>query len=132
MSVFVSPYNPVQQAGVRAKNPPDLIIASRAPTTLDYGYFLGSFWLYVGNSLWTLLSTVISPSVKSANWANLGGTGVVSSVSGTANQVTVSPTTGAAVVSLPVAITAPGSLTTTTSLAATTTVTAGTGVIATL
>lgn len=36
---------------------------------------------------------------------------LVTSVTGTANQVTVSPTTGAAVVSLPSAITTPGTLT---------------------
>lgn len=36
---------------------------------------------------------------------------LVTSVTGTANQITVSPTTGAAVVSLPAAVTTPGSLT---------------------
>ena len=74
-NIAVSPYNPVQQAGVRAKNPPDLVIAFRAPTTTDYGYFLGTNWLYVGNSYWGLLSTVISPSTKTANWAMFGGVG---------------------------------------------------------
>src|SRR5262245_666659 len=43
-------------------------------------------------------------------WVQSGGT-TVSSVSGTAGQVTVSPTTGAPVVSLPSALTLPGTLT---------------------
>lgn len=58
-------------------------------------------------------------------WQAAGG--AVSSVTGTANQITASPTTGAVVVSLPSAITAPGSLTTTTTLTSGTdfTITAG-------
>lgn len=39
-----------------------------------------------------------------------GGAGNITSVTGTANQITVTPTTGAVVVSLPNAITIPGSL----------------------
>ncbi len=54
--------------------------------------------------------------------------GAVSSVTGTALEITASPTTGNVVLSLPVAVTAPGSLTTVTSLTAGSgfTVTAGT------
>src|SRR5262249_16389792 len=43
-------------------------------------------------------------------WVSSAG-GAVSSVSGTAGQITVTPTTGAAVVSLPSALTLPGTLT---------------------
>lgn len=57
------------------------------------------------------------------------GSGAVSSVSGTANQVTVTPTTGATVASLPSAIVAPGTLNAVTSVSSGTApaVTAGTG-----
>ncbi|MES2409038.1 MAG: hypothetical protein V4509_01915 [Patescibacteria group bacterium] len=92
-NVSVSPFNPVQQSGCRAKNPPDLVIASRAPTTKDYGYFLGTFWLYEGNSFWGLISTVFSPTTKSAVWTNLGGaSGQVSQING--NTGTATPSAG--------------------------------------
>jgi hypothetical protein len=58
-------------------------------------------------------------------------TGNVISVSGTTNQITSSPTTGAVVVSLPTIIIAPGSLMTTTSLSSGTTATIGTGLTVT-
>lgn len=45
-----------------------------------------------------------------------GGGGGVSSVTGTANQVTASPTTGAVIVSTPVTFIAPGSIEATTTL----------------
>ena len=64
MSISVSPYNPVQQAGTRAKNPPDLVIASRAPGTLDYGYFLGTLWLWQGNAMYGLAGVTIIPQLK--------------------------------------------------------------------
>lgn len=93
MSVSVSPYNPVQQSGCRAKNPPDLVIASRAPGVKDYGYFIGTFWVWSGNAVYALLSTIISPSTKSANWANLGGgSGQVSTITG--NTGTATPSAG--------------------------------------
>lgn len=47
-------------------------------------------------------------SINGASYTTLGG---VTSVTGTSNQVTVSPTTGSPVVSLPSAITLPGTLT---------------------
>lgn len=49
-------------------------------------------------------------------WALVLGGNALTSITGTANQVTVSPTTGAAVASLPNAVVTPGSLKTTTTL----------------
>lgn len=106
--------------------PPPLQLQT-APTSNQTNFDIGqivyvgssgavTFYMYAGAGVWDTLET-----------SNVA----VTSVSGTANQITASPTTGAVVLSLPAAITAPGSLTTTTSLAATTTVTGGTGVIAT-
>ena len=54
-----------------------------------------------------------------------GGGGSVTSVTGTANEITASPTTGAVILTTPYTFIAPGSI------ASTTTVTGGTGVIAT-
>lgn len=92
-----------------------------APTSSQTNYVIGqevyvgtpgsyTFYVYSGAGVWVELT---SPS------------GNVTSVTGTTNQITVSPTTGSTVVSLPSAITTPGSLTTTTTL------TGGTGVSAT-
>lgn len=82
MSISVSPYNPTQQSGSRPKSPPDMIFSTvRAPNTSDWGYFNGTLWLYVGNSVYMLLSTTISPTVKTANWTQLSsGTSEVNSL----------------------------------------------------
>lgn len=45
-------------------------------------------------------TTVFEGTVDGITWAGIGGGGAVSSVSGTANQIDVSPTTGACVVSI--------------------------------
>jgi hypothetical protein len=97
-------------------------------------FLIGQRWINsVNNETFTLSSLSPSGGVMTATWTQEGGAGAgtVTSVTGTASQITSTPTTGAVVVSLPASITTPGSLTTTTSLAATTTVTAGTGITAT-
>lgn len=103
------------------------ISSTRDPTSADIksnrGYYnIGQKWVNtLTPSTFSLASFSSFNGIVTANWTQEGGSGSgsVSSVSGTANQITVSPTTGAAVVSLPSAITTPGSLTTTTSLTAT-------------
>lgn len=74
MSIFVSPFNPVQQAGVRAKNPPDLVVAARAPTTKDFGYFPGQLWLFINNSYWGMLNNYVG-GVPSGVWVLFGAGG---------------------------------------------------------
>ncbi len=37
--------NPLAYEGVRAPNPPNVIIATRAPTTADVGYDVGTIWI---------------------------------------------------------------------------------------
>lgn len=101
--------------------------STRSPTSSDIksnnGYFqIGQRWINtVLNASFTLTSISPSNGVITATWTQEGGSGsgTVTSVTGTTNQIGVTPTTGAPVVSLPSAITAPGSLTTTTSLTAT-------------
>lgn len=69
---------------------------------------------------YTLVGLAASSGSITGTWVQTGGTsGAVSSVLGTANQITVNTAANVATVSLPSAITAPGSLTTTTSLTAT-------------
>lgn len=105
-----------------------------APTSNQTNYEIGQvvytppkaptdFYMYGGGGNWIVL-------------ASSGGN--ISSVLGTANQITVVTAAGVATVSLPAAIVTPGSLTTTTTLAAGTalssgtTITAGTSITATL
>lgn len=88
--------------------------AKRSPTTQDI-YNPGTRWQ--DNS--------VSPPVQyytvgGGLWYQTANTAFgVSSISGTANQVTVTPTTGNAVASLPSTLVAPGSVTATTTLTAT-------------
>lgn len=130
MSAVVSPYSPLQQSGVRAKNPPELIIPypPREPTSLDYGYFLGTLWLNQGVSLSVLASVTISPTVKSATWVELGGGSAT--ITGTANQITVTPGSPT-VLSLPTTLIAPGSIASISTITAGTALSAGTSVTAT-
>lgn len=80
-----------QQAALNALMP-------ATPNAGEVAYYNGSNWVgLAGNSSGTNWLQETSSGVPS--WTTPAGT--VTSVSGTANQVTVSPTTGAAVVSLP-------------------------------
>lgn len=136
--------NPRQYKGVRAILPPDLQMATRAPTSSDKAYVKGTLWLDTDAS-----TAYMWPG--SGNWISLGSgtTGAVVTLTGgsggalsptagnmnllgTSNQITSTGSGSTITFSLPSAITAPGSLTTTTSLTATTSITAGTTITATL
>lgn len=100
--------------------------ATRSPASTDIkgasgNYVIGQRWINTSSNLsFTLTNITSSGGSVSATWTQEGGTGSgdVTSVSGTANQISVSPTTGAVVVGLTSSIIVPGS------------VTAGTGVSA--
>lgn len=107
------------QALISSLPPPQFF--ESAPTSTATNYEVGqiaftgtagayTFYIYAGDGVWDTL--------ESSNIA-------VTSVSGTANQVTSSPTTGAVVLSTPSTFIAPGSV------ASTTTMTAGTGLTVT-
>lgn len=82
--------------------------------------------VWINNAVYELLGFTSTAGVLSANWVEVASSsGDVLSVTGTANQITSSPTTGNVVLSIPSTFIAPGSI------AATTTVTAGTGITAT-
>ena len=103
------------------------IIANRAPRTTDVGYPIGQPWIYKNNGGYELIG--VSQGI--ANWQATSGSGSVVSIAGTANQITVTNSSGSVTLSFPSAITAPGSILATTSVASTTTMTAGTGLTAT-
>lgn len=133
--------NPLAYQGVKAQNPPNLVLAQRAPNAQDISHDLGSFWL---NEATDTMYVLVDISAGAATWDALGGgaagidtiNGVAPAagdftLAGTANQITATNGASTVTFSLPAAITTPGSLTTTTSLSATTTVTAGTGISST-
>lgn len=104
----------------------------RAPTTQDI-YQPGTRWQ--DNSV---NPPVQYYTVGAGLWYQTANTAFgVSSVTGTANQITASPTTGNVVLTIPVVFAAPGSISSTTTIAAgtsasaATTITAGTGITST-
>ncbi len=93
-----------------------------APTIAQTNFHIGQvvytgtvgsylFYVYAGDGVWDQLTTA--------------GTGFVSSIAGTAGEITASSATGPVTLSVPAAFVAPGSV------ASTTTLTGGTGVTAT-
>jgi len=140
----VSSLNELSYLGVRSSNPPNQVVASRAPLSTvggDYQFPVGTLWVdQLAGASYQLVSVVGTTGTWDAigggavqiatinNQAPIGGN---YTLAGTANQITATNTAGTTTFSLPAAVTAPGSLTTTTTLSATTTVTGGTGVVAT-
>lgn len=137
--------SPRQYMGVLAKQPPNLIIAERAPVTgTDKAFVQGDIWLdtvdltsfqfVATGATWIALGTgavggVVTLTASSGGAASPTAGNI--NLLGTANQITTTRSGSTITWTLPVAITAPGSLTTTTTLAATTTITAGTGITST-
>lgn len=114
-----------QYLGVRALLPPDLQIATRAPTSADKAYVKGTLWLNTANS-----TAFMWPG--SSNWISLGSgtTGAIVTITGdsggaesplagnfsllgTANQITVTGAANKETFSLSATLVAPGSLTVT-------------------
>ena len=108
--------------GKQVANPANVISTSGAPSTAITAI---NGTLAVDNATGTMYGAV-SQSGGVVTWAVLGGaSAAVNSVTGTANQVTASPTSGAVILSTPAVFIAPGSI------ASTTTLTGGTGITAT-
>lgn len=118
--------NPLSYLGVKAPFPPNILALSQAPDTTTQAN-IGDIGIVVGSASYECID-----NTNGFTWVQLGGTsGAITSVNGTANQITATTVGNAVTLSLPAAITAPGSLTTTTSLTSTTTITAGTGLTVT-
>jgi len=74
---------------------------TRIPTTTDVNFPVGKEWIYIGNSIWKLLSLSSSQGITTALWVELSNaTGDVLSVTGTASQILANPTVGNVVLSL--------------------------------
>lgn len=70
MTDLVPGFNELAYLGVNAANPPDVIVATRAPTTLDTNHALGTVWVYrVAGSIYILAN--VAGGV--ATWAIVGG-----------------------------------------------------------
>jgi len=127
-----------QAFGNRAENVEVPHIDTRAPTSSDYLYPIGKYWINKSaNTVYFLTSQSSSASGTTSNWQLIdSGTSALSTltdtantvvspvsnnikIAGTANQVTSTAGTGTITLSLPSAVTAPGSVTATTTLTAT-------------
>jgi fibronectin-binding autotransporter adhesin len=98
----------------------------RAPASTDVNFFLGQKWVWPNNGIWFLIGLSSTGGTLTATWAEaVTSSGTVNSVTGTTNQITASPNTGAVTLSVPSTFVAPGSI------ASTTTITAGTGLTVT-
>lgn len=116
----------IGQALIPVLPPP--IAFENAPTSSQDNYSVGqivytpgptasAFYIYAGAGNWSEFAT---------------GSGAITAVNGTTNQITASTTSGVVTLSLPLIMTAPGSLSSTTSLSAGTSFSAGTTITATL
>lgn len=91
MTKFHGGQNPLSYMGVRAVAPPDVIVASRAPTTSDRRYKIGTWWI---NNSADDAYVLTSVSSGSATWlAAAAGPFAVASV--TANSMLYGNGTGA-------------------------------------
>jgi len=123
MSTLPTPITPYYGGG-QVANPANVIATSGAPSNKFTEDRVGT--MAVDNAAGNIYG-LASKSGGVDTWVLLGGaSGAISSVLGTANQVTVNTAANVATVSLPNAITTPGSLATTSTLASGTTLTAGT------
>lgn len=59
--------NPLSYLGVQAENPPNVIVAARAPATSDLGHRVGTIWVHGGNDAWILIEN----AAGAANWAQI-------------------------------------------------------------
>lgn len=73
----------------------------RAPNATDTQFPLAQIWCWPGNGIWFLVTLAPVAGVLTATWEEVtSSTGTVLSVTGTANQVLATPTTGNVVLSL--------------------------------
>jgi len=128
MPVLPTPITPYYGGG-QVANPANVIATVGAPTTKLTEDRVGT--MAVDNAAANIYG-LASKAGGVDTWVLLGGSsGAITSVTGTAAQITAVTTGDSVVLSLPAAITAPGSLTTNTTLASGTTLTAGTGLTVT-
>lgn len=117
-----------ENAGIKYENLELPHFDVRAPTSSDIppNFPLGKWWVWPGNGLWELNQLSSAGGQLTATWIQLAsGSGAVVAVTGTANEITATPSGTTTNLSIPTTFIAPGSI------ASTTTVTAGTGLTVT-
>lgn len=95
------------------------IVSTVAPgTTFSPAWHLGQEWINTSaNAIYILTSISTSGGVTTPTWTLLeAASGAINSVTGTANQVTASTTSGAVTLSTPSTFIAPGSIASTTGI----------------
>lgn len=108
-----------QNAGIVPAGLNNLLVLASAPTSNTiYGpaglLLVGQRALVINSAIYELIGFSTAGGFLSANWVELStSSGDVLSVTGTANQITATPTTGNVVLSIPSAFVAPGSITAT-------------------
>lgn len=134
---------PTQYLGVRAQLPPDLVTATRPPTSSDKAYVRGTLWLdksastawmWPGSGSWISLGSGTTGAIVTLTGGSGGALSPTAgnmNLLGTANQITSTGSGSTITFSIPSSFTAPGSITATTSIASTTTLTAGTSLAVT-
>lgn len=144
----LAPSNPLSYLGVVAPNPPNVILATRDPVSgvagQDATYSIGTEWSNSTTGTFWILTALVALTPTWTEVAGASGDGPILEInglgpddgefeiSGTDNQIDITPGDSEITLSLDAAVIAPGSLTTTTTLAAGTTLTAGTTITATL
>lgn len=107
--------NALAYIGVEATTPPQMVTGKVDPTSTESSNFdIGTFWLTKpSNSAATALWLLGGIAQGVATWEQIfpGGGSGVTTVNGTTNQITASPTTGNIVLSIPNAFVAPGTIT---------------------
>ena len=59
--------NPLSYLGVKAENPPNVIVAARAPATTDLGHPVGTLWVHAGNEAYINVEN----AGGAADWAQI-------------------------------------------------------------
>lgn len=124
--------NELAYQGVKATNPPQVIISVRAPNTTDKKYPLGTLWVNKVTSvsyqlvtvpgIWTVLGSGLGGDIQTLTGGSGGAltpTAGNMNLLGTANQITSTGSGSTITFSIPAAFIAPGSIAATTTLTAT-------------
>lgn len=135
--------SPKQYLGVLAQNPPNTIVAQRAPTSADTQYYPGDLWVdqtgltAFANSAggtWIAIGTGAVGGIVTLTGTTGGALSPTAgnmNILGTANQLAFAGSGSTLTGSLSATLIAPGSITSTTTITSGTTLTGGTGITAT-
>lgn len=91
ISRFLTGLDPLAYQGIKATQPPDLVIVKRAPKSSDIYYNLGTIWLTENLDIWLLADKKSRGNGQTATWINLyptstGGINSIQTDNGLATQ----------------------------------------------